>query len=94
MTNHAWATAIGLIGVGLLLLAFFLNLFKFLRTEGYGYMLLNFAGGGIACYSSFLINFMPFVVLEGTWAMVAAFAIARRLMRPDLINVPNGSRKS
>lgn len=74
------ATIIGLSGVGLLLLAFFLNLFKFLRSESYAYMLLNLAGGALACYSSYLISFAPFVILEGTWAIVAAVAIVRKML--------------
>lgn len=72
------ATIIGLIGVSLLLLAFFLNLFKFLRPESYLYLMLNLVGGALACYSSYLINFVPFVVLEGTWAAVAAIGVVRK----------------
>lgn len=74
------ATVIGLIGVSLLLLAFFLNLFKFLRSESYLYMILNLVGGTLACYSSYLINFMPFVLLEGTWAVVAAVGVVRKAL--------------
>lgn len=74
------ATVIGLIGVSLLLLAFFLNLFKFLRAESYLYMILNLVGGALACYSSYLINFMPFVLLEGTWAVVAAVGVVRKTL--------------
>lgn len=81
MPHSRTATLIGLVGVSLLLLAFFLNLFKFLRADSYLYMTLNFVGGSLACYSSYLINFMPFVVLEGTWALVAATALARKLAR-------------
>jgi hypothetical protein len=80
MDYPASATVIGLIGVGLLLLAFFLNLFKFLRSESYLYMILNLAGGTLACYSSYLINFMPFVLLEGTWAVVAAVGVVRKTL--------------
>jgi hypothetical protein len=75
--NHA--TLIGFAGVALLLAAFLLNLFKLLRSDGYLYMGLNFVGAGLACYSSYLINFMPFVVLEGAWAFVALVAIGRAL---------------
>lgn len=57
------ATLIGFLGVSLLLLAFFLNLFKFVRAKGYLYLTLNLVGGALACYSSYLINFMPFVLL-------------------------------
>ena len=78
MAYPGHATIIGLIGVSLLLIAFFLNLFKFLRPESYLYMMLNLVGGALACYSSYLINFAPFVLLEGTWAAVAAIGIVRK----------------
>jgi len=80
MTYTGDATIVGLIGVSLLLLAFFLNLFKFLRSESYLYLMLNLVGGTLACYSSYLINFMPFVLLEGTWAAVAAIAVIRKAL--------------
>ncbi len=31
-------------------------------------------------YSSYLIDFMPFVVLEGTWALVAAVVLVRTML--------------
>ena len=74
------ATIIGFLGVSLLLLAFFLSLFRFLRSESYAYLILNLLGGALACYSSYLIGFMPFVLLEGTWALVAAIALVRALV--------------
>jgi len=77
MTHQSAATIIGSLGVSLLLLAFFLHLFKFLRSEGYTYLILNLIGSGLACYSSYLIDFMPFVVLEATWAIVTAIALIR-----------------
>jgi hypothetical protein len=75
------ATAIGTIGVALLLVAFLLNMVKLLRADDYPYMLLNLTGAGLACWSSVMIRFMPFVVLEGAWAAVAAVMLARRLLR-------------
>ena len=72
------ATIIGSAGVALLLVAFLLNLVKVMRAEGWSYLALNFIGAGLACYSSYLIRFMPFVVLEGTWAVVAMMALARK----------------
>ncbi|HEV2764290.1 MAG TPA: hypothetical protein VGV38_15025 [Pyrinomonadaceae bacterium] len=79
MTQDSAATFIGSAGVSLLLLAFFLNLFGFLRRDGYAYLLLNLTGGALACYSSHLIGFLPFVVLEGTWAVVAGVAVVRKI---------------
>ncbi|HWT03842.1 MAG TPA: hypothetical protein VN256_26580 [Pyrinomonadaceae bacterium] len=86
MTYTGSATVIGLAGVSLLLAAFFLNLFKFLRSESYPYLVLNFVGAALACYSSYLINFMPFVLLEATWAAVAAAGLARKALgnRPKI----------
>ena len=60
------------------MLAFVLSLLKLLRLDGYSYAALNFVGAALACYSSYLISFMPFVVLEGVWALVAAGAIIRK----------------
>jgi hypothetical protein len=73
------AAMIGSVGVTLLLVAFFLNLMKALRADGWLYLLMNLVGATLSCYSSYLIRFMPFVVLEGTWAAVAAMGIARKL---------------
>ena len=41
------------------------------------YMLLNLVGAALACYSSYLVRFMPFVLLEGVWAIVAAAGLVR-----------------
>ncbi|HEV2707486.1 MAG TPA: hypothetical protein VGV59_16335 [Pyrinomonadaceae bacterium] len=80
MTYPDNSTVIGFIGVSLLLVAFFLNLFKFLRSESYLYLVLNLIGGMLACYSSYLIDFAPFVLLEGTWATVAAIGLVRKAL--------------
>ena len=68
---------VGSIGVGLLLLAFFLNLFKFLRQDTKTYVIMNIFGAGLACYASILIGFIPFVILEGTWAIVAIVGLIK-----------------
>jgi hypothetical protein len=73
------ATVLGSAGVTLLLVAFFLNLMKVMRSDGWLYLAMNLVGASLACYSSYLIRFMPFVVLEGTWAGVAAIGFARKL---------------
>ena len=74
------ATIVGSAGVALLLLAFFLNLFRYLRADGTLYLLLNFVGAALACLSSYLIDFLPFVLLEGTWSAVAAVALGRNML--------------
>lgn len=68
---------VGSTGVTLLLVAFFLNLFGFLETQARAYQLLNLAGAGLACWASWMIGFIPFVVLEVIWGTVAAVALVR-----------------
>lgn len=78
------ATWIGSLGVALLLLAFFLSLFKFIAQDGLAYIGMNIAGAGLACWSSWMIAFVPFIVLEAVWCLVAAAALAKRLRPPRL----------
>ena len=75
-------TIIGSIGVGLLLIAYFLNLIKRVSQDSKTYTTLNIVGAGLACYSSYLISFAPFIILEGTWFIVSLIALIK-LTRPD-----------
>lgn len=75
-------TIVGSIGVGLLLLAYFLNLIKRLSQDSKLYTMLNIIGAGLACYSSYLISFIPFIILEGAWFVVSLIALIK-LSKPD-----------
>jgi hypothetical protein len=75
--NADHATLIGAAGVALLLLAFLLNIARRMPAQGRPYMLANLLGASLACYSSYLIDFLPFVVLEGVWAAVALVVLVR-----------------
>jgi hypothetical protein len=68
---------IGAAGVTLLLLAFFLNLFKIVTQDSRVYILLNILGAGISCYASFLIQYTPFIILEAVWCLVAVAALVK-----------------
>jgi len=70
------------IGVVILLIAFLLNLYKRLPAQSKIYSLMNFIGAGICCFSSYLIKFYPFVLLEGVWGLVALLS---------LLGVPRGT---
>jgi hypothetical protein len=73
------STIIGSLGVTLLLIAFFLNLFKFISQESSLYILLNIIGAGLSCYASVLISYMPFIILEATWCLVAVAAFVKKM---------------
>jgi hypothetical protein len=63
------------IGVIILLIGFMLNLFKKISPESKTYALMNFVGAGMCGYSSYLISFWPFVILESIWAFVALISL-------------------
>jgi hypothetical protein len=70
---------IGVIGVGLILVAYFLHTAKFIENNGKLYYVMNIFGAALACYASFLIKYAPFVVLEGTWTIVSIYGLMRAM---------------
>ena len=71
-------TAIGSVGVTLLLLAYILLQMKKIKTNHLSYLILNFVGALLAASSSYRIDYMPFVILEGIWALVALQMIFKK----------------
>lgn len=69
---------IGIIGVGLILLAYFCNTFRLLKNNSWLFFALNAIGGGLATYASLLIRYWPFVILEGTWFVVSVIGLFKR----------------
>lgn len=72
----------GSLDVAILLLAYTLNILKIIGRESQTYLLLNFVGGGIACFANYLIAYFPFVILEGVWAAVSLVSLVK-IMRID-----------
>lgn len=77
------ADIVGSIGVGLLLLAFALNLRGLLERDSAAYAGLNVAGAGLAALASVMINYIPFIILEATWCIVSMAALAKALSRGE-----------
>jgi hypothetical protein len=73
------------IGVILLLIAFFLNLKKIMSTDNKWYSGINIVGAGLCGYSSYLIAFYPFVILESVWVLAALSSFVKRVPRETLI---------
>lgn len=64
-------TLIGSVGVGLLLLAFVLNLRRTIAESSPAYLLMNLGGAGMAAVYAFMTGSVPFVILESVWAGAA-----------------------
>ncbi|CAN5410453.1 hypothetical protein BH10BAC1_BH10BAC1_19680 [soil metagenome] len=72
MNTSDW---IGFIGVSILLVAFFMNLLNKIQKDSLSYILMNIIGAGIACLASVLINYLPFIILEGCWTLVSIYGL-------------------
>ena len=81
---------IGSVGVGLLLLAFALQ--RVGRIEERWYAVVNAVGAGAAAVASLMIGFVPFVVLELMWCLVALTSLVWG--PPPLARRPGRSRRS
>jgi hypothetical protein len=70
---------IGTVGVGLILMAYFLSTAKLMESNGKSYYVMNVMGAALACYASFLIIYWPFVILEGTWTLVSIYGLMKAM---------------
>lgn len=72
---------VGTIGVSILLLAFGLNLIKKITATSISYLIMNILGALFAGISSYLIEFWPFVVLEGVWTIASLMMLINVLRK-------------
>ena len=68
---------IGFVGVFQILLAYMLNIFGKLEKKDLTFILLNLIGASLACLASILMKYMPFIILEGVWALVSLIALLK-----------------
>jgi hypothetical protein len=67
MSTTDW---LGFVGVFQILLAYVLNVLGKIEKENLSFILLNLIGSSLACLASIIMNYMPFIILEGVWAFV------------------------
>jgi hypothetical protein len=73
------STLIGSAGVGLLLLAFILNLARWIGERSPWYLSMNIAGAALAAWYAWDGGQVPFVVLESAWGAAALVRLVARL---------------
>lgn len=66
---------IGFIGVFLILLVYILNVAGKIKNNNLIFILLNLIGASIACLASILLKYLPFIILEGVWALASLIAL-------------------
>ena len=75
---------VSLVGAVLVLVGFGLSTFEKVTPRSPLYLWLNFVGAGLLTYTAVVGRQYGFVLLEGTWALVAGFGLLRRLRkRPE-----------
>ncbi|XMO86287.1 hypothetical protein AAFN75_15980 [Algibacter sp. AS12] len=72
MTFDDW---IGFLGVFQILLAYLLNVLGKIHNKHLAFILLNLVGASMACIASILIQYWPFIILEGIWALVSLYSL-------------------
>jgi VIT1/CCC1 family predicted Fe2+/Mn2+ transporter len=75
--NISFSDIIGSIGVSILLLAFVLNLLNKISRENIIYILMNLVGAALACFASYLIHYIPFIILEAVWTLISLVALLK-----------------
>lgn len=68
---------IGFIGVFQILLAYILNVIGKINSADLSFILLNFIGASMACVASILMEYIPFIILEGVWALVSLISLIK-----------------
>lgn len=76
MTFVDW---LGALGVFQILLAYILNLRSIINTSDWSFILLNTIGAGMACAASILLNYWPFIILEGIWTLTSIITAINKL---------------
>lgn len=66
---------LGTVGVTLMLVPFILNIADKLSNDSPFYIVLNLIGGACTCAASIIIEFLPFVILEGAWTLISGWAL-------------------
>ena len=72
-------TVIGVIGAGLVLIAFSTNELRWLKSTSVWYDSLNLFGSVLLIYYAAALGSLPFIILNTVWFIFAGKDIVRRL---------------
>ena len=70
-----FAIIVGVIGMTFLLTAFALNLFKKVTQGSLIYNIFNIIGAGLLAYYAYVLNSLPFLILEAIWILFAVYKL-------------------
>ena len=73
----SYIDCIGFVGVFQILIAYILNVNGKLESSSISFILLNLIGATLACLASILMNYIPFIILEGVWTIVSLISLIK-----------------
>ena len=77
------ADAVGIIGVGFTLVAYFLLQIDKITSTGRNYSLLNVVGAVLSLYSLYYNWNLPAVIMETAWFGISLFGLIRHYNNPS-----------
>ena len=76
--------AISLAGAAMILAAFAAQQAGRMKSADLSYLVLNFVGSAILAYFAIEARNLGLIALEGSWAVISLWSLARALLRPRL----------
>ncbi len=67
-----------------MLSAFILNMIDKIDDDDLIYIMLNLIGGFLSCIASIMINYTPFMILEGVWTLVSVWGVYDYMKRHNI----------
>ncbi len=77
------ANGVGIVGVIIILMAYFLLQSKRIASEGVFYSLMNLIGASLVLYSLIIDWNTPAVIMETVWIVISVFALFKAFIRKN-----------
>ncbi len=61
----------------LILLAYILQAFGKIKSTHLVFILLNLIGALMACLASIIMEYLPFIILEGVWSLISFISLIK-----------------
>ena len=79
----AWPDALGALGAGVIILAYFLNQQRRLASEDWRYPALNLSGALLILISLWHEPNLPSIVIEAFWVLISLYGLLRNRRVPS-----------
>ena len=78
-----YSDIIGMLGVGLTLIAYFALQMEMITSNGKWYSFLNLIGACMVLFSLFYQWNMPSAIMEGIWIVISLYGLVKAYIQPN-----------